>query len=416
MILKINKFAGFFILLLAVCIISTSCGSTATLSVDTKCAQIVVGKEADIDINGSIVFIGEENYLFDTGTSLKKSLLDDNTEDWQSLYLAAVAPDFKKVAYTIGNYTETEHKFINSELRIFDVNEPSVVKHISSSALGEGNSLIKWANENQLLLQPHLFRIKGGMVGYGIPPEEKRPFGTLYLYNPLSDQIDEIQPSFSELYPARKDDQDWTLPPILNPVSYHYLNYNASISRALLYLSDTQGMRFVLWDVDSKRLLWESSTSNPMIEPKWSLSGKHVMLAPNAADIMVLDESGHETVYNNGDLGYPIAFGGSWSPDGKQIAFWAATGDTLNETELVVLDLATNHLTNYCIGPGGTEPIWSPDGKNIVVTSVDDKTKPNSQSNWKTVAVNLEKGIAITIVENAFEKPIGWLWGIEQKR
>ena len=57
----------------------------------------------------------------------------------------------------------------------------------------------------------------------------------------------------------------------------------------------------------------------------------------------------------------------TWSPDGKQLAYWSESAEGKNETETRVLDLATHKITYLQPPPIRTfSPRWSPDGRYIV--------------------------------------------------
>jgi hypothetical protein len=80
-----------------------------------------------------------------------------------------------------------------------------------------------------------------------------------------------------------------------------------------------------------------------------------------------------------------------------------------DEQQLIVLDITTLELTNYCI-PGDYEiimgfsappPIWSQDGKQLVVTS---RHAPFKRT---VIVVDTEKGWAAQIAEDM--EVFGWM-------
>jgi hypothetical protein len=96
-----------------------------------------------------------------------------------------------------------------------------------------------------------------------------------------------------------------------------------------------------------------------------------------------------------------------WSPDGNEIAFWLHDGQ--GNLTLMVVDYATGNTINYCVLNVTTTqfpinvsaPIWSPDGKYLMVENryAVDKNK--------ILVVDLLNKIAFPIAENA--NPVGWM-------
>lgn len=105
----------------------------------------------------------------------------------------------------------------------------------------------------------------------------------------------------------------------------------------------------------------------------------------------------------------------TWSPDSHHIAFWMwSSGATSNNWVLAVLDITTKQVTNYCISTnpyatingrayhqGLSAPIWSPDGKQVIV-ELRAEGPPSS-----IVLVDTTQNIAFQIAQNAY--PVGWM-------
>ena len=105
----------------------------------------------------------------------------------------------------------------------------------------------------------------------------------------------------------------------------------------------------------------------------------------------------------------------SWSPDSRHIAFWMwYSGVTPYNWQLAVLDITSSKVTNYCIStdpyatPAGrpyfqglSAPIWSPDGKQVIVEL---RAEGSASS---IVLVDTTQNIAFQIAQNAY--PVGWM-------
>jgi len=107
-----------------------------------------------------------------------------------------------------------------------------------------------------------------------------------------------------------------------------------------------------------------------------------------------------------------------WSPDGRSIAFWFSSwqddidlsDDPIGNRYLALLDTTTGRVTNTCIhGENDASigiskypaPIWSPDGKQVVVQS------QISEESFQTVLVDIQQNRAFKIGEDL--APMGWM-------
>lgn len=96
-----------------------------------------------------------------------------------------------------------------------------------------------------------------------------------------------------------------------------------------------------------------------------------------------------------------------WSPDGKYIAFWADTHSQTGITQrnpyrLFVLNVTTGQTIDYCVTGKYSDnkaPIWSPDGNQIAINSIQDGKELIS-------LVDLKAGTISPLVEG---KLVGWL-------
>jgi Tol biopolymer transport system component len=162
-------------------------------------------------------------------------------------------------------------------------------------------------------------------------------------------------------------------------------------------------------------------------DPTWSPDGKYFSiigreLATPAQDIYMVARDGSQfTPLTNLAKLYPnVNFESySWSPDSSRIAFWAHLEDLKaehNASSLFIFDIVTMKMTDLCIKGFGSnpplgiktslnlhgEPIWSPDGRKLLITRYDSRTQGVID-----LLIDLEKKIAYPISTDL--EPIGWM-------
>lgn len=281
--------------------------------------------------------------------------------------------------------------------------------------------LIGWFDNNRVLLS--LDRYPYGIIG-----ERDQAFGTILLYNPFSGESELILPSFLELYrpqtvqigdnPIRTESiyvQDF--------VTWFFPIYDLSLSRAIVYLSDGEQRKLILWDVDEHENIWEREMDFEMYyAPQWSPRGDQFIFVERdegyVQNFHSVSRYGNEIQLTDlGQVYSRVSLGKySWSPDGRYIAFWFndfSLGNSGLDTQLAVLDLRKGEITNYCVGPGSDYPVWSPDGSQIAVSiyESEDGNRPRFTESWpsilqKVVIVDIEQNIAFR-VSNGYV--VGWM-------
>ncbi|MFH2102381.1 MAG: hypothetical protein ABIJ39_03375 [Chloroflexota bacterium] len=233
-----------------------------------------------------------------------------------------------------------------------------------------------------------------------------RPYGTITLLNVNTGQSEEISPTFADLYPEPVYDPvyDRTIY-LINPVTWFPVLYDRTLSRAFLYLSDSNGMRYVLWNTETREILWERRVYSPRVEPQWSPDGEQLIVTMRPDPLNSIQEEFY-TISRDGEeiqltdllAIYSSFFIGtySWSPDGEFLAFWLGSGLIQPQPRLAVLNMRRGMITDYCLGPGGIKPIWSPDGKQVVI-SIRGNREPGVQSS--VVIVDIEQNTAYKVTD-----------------
>lgn len=195
--------------------------------------------------------------------------------------------------------------------------------------------------------------------------------------------------------------------------------YNPSLSRVVypgsLENSPSGGYQgFILYGIPEKAVLAEFD--NPYWSgegPYWSLDGSHLLLLVNREFYIVSPDGIPEVITQmnplEGKRNYTAEFY-SWSPDNKTVAFRLLSYET-EEFSLAFLDTKTGMITNTCILAGFEPdyyttfpyPIWSKDGKSLVIAANYQKDPPGND----VVLVNLAEKSAFIIAKNL--SPVGWV-------
>lgn len=162
-------------------------------------------------------------------------------------------------------------------------------------------------------------------------------------------------------------------------------------------------------------------------QPAWSPDGQYFTIIGQdpitySSDIYIISRTGDVfTPITNLAKQYPrSAFGTySWSADSQYIAFWFKEVEqeiSDNDYSLMLFDRATLEITDLCIkgnsvsAPLGYnssfnlrgKPIWSPDGRILLITQYDPSTQDAID-----LLIDLKNKIAYQIATNL--EPVGWM-------
>jgi Tol biopolymer transport system component len=228
--------------------------------------------------------------------------------------------------------------------------------------------------------------------------------------NPFTGERKILAPDFPDIHTF--DMFDWA--------DWSRTMYDPTLTR-VVYLTEYDDFSFVLWDLDNGREITRLPARIPMWRyipiPRWTPDGARFVVeawipAENRLELFQVSRDGDiEQLTNLYPYGSATLTGLSWSPDGRYLAGWLDTSlGEKPELELIVLDTHTKQITNYCLqvryfgeGFSGTpkEPIWSPDGTQLMVMDVLD------QDHRQAILVDLVQGFAVPIAEDM--EPMGWL-------
>jgi len=211
--------------------------------------------------------------------------------------------------------------------------------------------------------------------------------------------------------------------------------FDPSFSRVVYPAYEDIGGTLVLRDIEKEQEAVHFWVGDPDFGglPQWNQDGSYFI-----AGIYPIYERWDGTIYVNIEDGLPyqggydlfrvsrdgeverltylttkykaIEEGYTLSPDEKLIAFWLVLDyegwGTKVERQLAILDINTGEITKLCLSGGDVPypPVWSPDGKYLVVTV--------TASDWKNEGpdvflVDLAQGVAAKIAEQAVG--VGWM-------
>ncbi len=252
----------------------------------------------------------------------------------------------------------------------------------------------------------------------GLDPDEgngQKP-STLLLLDPFTGQRQVLKPDYTGIYRIRDAFWDGWGGTLIDP----------TLTRVIYpYLSDDGIYTYALWDLQQQKLLatldavfaGDGPFGAPM--PVWSPDGSRLAVQGNVEDVngepafeifLVTRDGQVEQLTELFKYKKSGLTNFSWSPDGRYLAAWLTTYENWIPSEtsdLVVVDTQTRQVIDSCIS---TEihfrPIWSPDGKQLVVTERTD-TADHSTVRYRVVLVDLARGFAAQIKEDV--EAFGWM-------
>jgi Tol biopolymer transport system component len=364
---------------------------------EMNCYKPLFDNTLSIRTNGVIVFSGEfyrsPSYLLNM-KSAEKIILDQGTNE--KLLGFSVSTNGKWLAYQkINNKKDTSEILVTGS-------DGKVVKTINWEP--SWRKIAGWLDDQRLLISKNRGNYK---------------IDSIIMLNPFTHQQLEIPPDYPNMWDV------W----VENNFNWGSFNksgtiYNRAITRVIYPISGEQKSGIVLWNLKEQKEVI-SLYDGFGYQPKWrpNEDGFIINLSGDASwneEFFYIDETGEiNQVTNLNKSGESATIGFfNWSPDGNSIAFWLnldQVGDYPDiypnspagyPNRLAILDLINKKVVDTCV-PGDLSlsfPIWSPDGKYIVI---DDYYGPDFPFKGRVFLTDTIKGIAIKIAENV--TPIGWM-------
>lgn len=382
---------------------------TSTPQVDIRLIEKCVTMESSLDFVPDGVVVLRREYsgsgeldLLDLTNGQTRRVVNDKGY----VSTTAVSPDYKQLAWID----------VKSDLlQIVDATGKDLKSvHVIENWYG----VIQWVGQDYLLIE-------------SIP---LHPDGT--LNPPASSVLFNILTGKQEAeYPHGYPDQFFIGNGAPNWGNYYFSQsvFDSSFSRVVYPAYDDMGGALVLRDIEKLREMARFRVADPNFGglPQWNREGSFFI-----AGIYPQAERWDGTVFVNIDNGLPyqggydlfrvsrdgeikrltylttkykaMEEGYTLSPDEELIAFWLVLDyevpDLSTERQLAILNTETGEITKLCLSGGDVaySPVWSPDGKYLVVTV----------SNWKNtvsdvILVDLEHNSATKVAEQAVG--VGWM-------
>lgn len=387
----------------------TNVSLSPTPSSTGKCDEVKSGNLDELKSVGTIVL---EDIHEINGYTINANLFTKNKLYKEDEYISsiAVSPDRKWTAY---------------ELR--QINNHSANLVIMDS-LGSSQLIIPWEEDwsyipSWLDDQRLLINVDDGSSD-GHPEFAAKELSTFLVVNPFTGERKLLQPDFPNIYSH-----------FMIPVwsGFGSTVYNSTLDRVVYLRADSADadFHFVLWDMDKQRSLVDFGVViGSRVIPRWSPDGEKVAMVPTlirsdireawpADDLYIVNRDGVLEKITDLSNYYPWFYIGefSWSPDGKNIAFWLSTwterpktyGDLIADQYLAIVNTKNNDLSVYCISgmPHGlgrvAPPVWSPDGQQLLVES------PLPDEHSEVVFFDLNRRVIATIGQDMI--PVGWMVG-----
>lgn len=363
--------------------------------VKTDCLELIQPSEQIKISDGQIFLLGQNDgvssYLFESG---RVTVLEGD----YAFSLGAEAPDKKWLAYY--DYGASKLMLLDGNGDMYDIVDWDDQWH----------RVLSWLDRDKLVIQQ-----KGEMTGNSIPP--------VGIYSLNDHSYLELTRDYPNQYFPAEWEYLWTSSTIYDP-DLTMVIYPA-------FPTDSQVLSLNLVDLQTGQVIAEIGGYRGGIisTPKWSPNGDrlatpierglpqdYTATVYHHQEFIISDRYGnYEQVTNFNDYFEEPRIGHfNWSPDGQRIAFWFQNWPESHDEFLMVLDISTRQVVNYCIasdprdGPSAP-PIWSPDGNSLIARVIGYE---NGEEEDNIVLIDLKNAYAVTIAQNL--RPIGWLISPEE--
>jgi hypothetical protein len=372
---------------------------TPTVSPDVvsyQCLDIADQPPSNYILKGTLVSNNYDNtdaFLWNNDT---KNVYRFPREEGDRLFDFDVSPDRKHITYR--HLTASNDKFV-------------VATADGKTVSSQVNDFFLWNwFDNQRLI---------GLT----PPQNGTP--SLFLLNPFTSQRQELRFDYPDSRMFSNDPSArWRYTnggfPIYDPTLTRVLYPECTVQCQNKLIRGEGGWPISLWKTETNQVIARLMTMDSYGgTPLWAPDGKQFIIATNidssnrnrfAREFFAMSRDGqlrqltHFMDYFE-EVNIPDSY--SLSPNGKLVAFWIiAEPNQYEDARLAVLNIENSKVVNYCIQSDGfLEPIWSPDGTQLLVVAQDSQAPSNKQE----VLVDLVRHYAANIGEADYVRPVGWM-------
>lgn len=387
-------------------VITPTLSPTPLPQVKTQCAASEQ-ESPSLDLEGVIVLSKTAHQLdFSPGFYLMNADSQHIFHTDNLSIVEMVAPDGKYLAYTYDTPSGIK-KFI----RVLDSNG-KLVTEFEPYYDRIWAHYFSWQNEQQLRIVT-------------------TNFNDVYVHviNPFTQELTLPKTDWEGAYrpdePFRDPVADWKFDRKATEISYVYganILYDPTLTRVVF---PKDGGDVALVDVQSGEELAYANFVDWGSLPSWSPDGEYLTILNREGSVdnfYLVSRDGKEfqriTDFSS-EFDFVSIPGYTWSPDSQQIAFWLQLEEDGQQdgtqSELAILDVSTRQVTRLCIqgissvayeplSMNHPEPIWSPDGRYIMITQWDD---PDAPQKYYVLVIDTETGSVEKISENT--APVGWM-------
>lgn len=362
-----------------------------------SCILIKTGIPHDETLNAAFVLYDrlERISYVQTLANEKKLVLENANRNF-----VEVSPDWQWVAYL----TAIKPGQRQSQL-IVQSFDGKVQKKIDSNIIGNVKAIAGWLNDQYIVLE-----LKGN-----------ENTARLTAVNPFTSEQKNLPTDFPNIY--NNDPWSWgAWGRTLYSPDYRYVIY-PSTDRENGQAID------VLWDMNSHKKITAITvgiTGNLLEAPQWDPGAKMFAVevaGGNVDDLYSANVDGDGTITELTNILnlFPNVTtqinGWSWSPDSRSIAFWLDiyqdnSLDNLSQERLLVLNVETGNIVDYCVQADsiqvpitsrlrGPMPIWSPNGKFLLVENWQSKNQS------QLIIIDISKNIGYEVAKDVY--PFGWM-------
>lgn len=384
---------------------ATALASPTGISTPTPAATpetVCPAKETELPVNfhalGLIIFTDyatEQLYRLSLPNLILTPFLPDVARGGLGEFY--VSPDSKWLA------------FIRSRLDNQRVSRSDLILTTSS---GQDWKIIPWTTENWADLHGWLADSQQLFIS---PPFDysrlpyKKP-DEMIVFNPFTGEQQLLTPSFP-----------YSGNPLFDYWKYvgQSVIYSPNLSQ-VAYLDDEQTL--VLWDIQQSQEVWRYvdpwiMADNPA--PVWTPDGHTMAQAVRISSDGELpdDTTGFEFLFisNNGEIThsqpFPHYYGLEhsflwWSPDGRYLVFyWTPSNE--EKFRLMLWDTYEQKFLDYCITHVTSEPVWSPDSRQFII-SVSDPAAASTETTYQNLLVDIEQNKVFQVDDVTFPV-VAWI-------